>query len=77
MRRLADATRASEVDALVHLLGRLPQLADAMDHEVIPLLGHREQVVPDMNQLLDRAGQLVTWPARLPKVFRRPNHQPS
>jgi hypothetical protein len=61
----------------VHLLGRLPQLADAMDHEVVPLLGHLEQVVPDVNQLLDRARQLGHMAGRLPKVSRRPNHQPS
>jgi ABC-type transporter Mla subunit MlaD len=74
--RLAD-THASDVDALVQLMGRLPQLADAMDHQVIPLLGHLEEVVPDMNQLLDQACQLSHMASRLPKVFRRPNPQPA
>jgi methyl-accepting chemotaxis protein len=74
--RLADTTHTSDVDALAHLLARLPQLADAMDHQVIPLLGHLEEVVPDMNQLLDQASQLSHMASRLPKVFRRPNHQP-
>jgi hypothetical protein len=75
--RLADTTHASDVDALAHLLGRLPQLADAVDHQVIPLLAHLEEVVPDMDQLLDQASQLSHMASRLPKVFRRPNHQPS
>jgi ABC-type transporter Mla subunit MlaD len=76
VRRLAETTQASDVDALVNLVGRLPQLADALDHEVIPLLGHLERVVPDVNQLLDRAAQLSHMASRLPKVFRRPNHLP-
>jgi hypothetical protein len=70
VRRLAETTGANDVDALVNLVGRLPQLADAIDHEVIPLLGHLEQVVPDVNQLLDRAAQLSHMASRLPKVFR-------
>jgi len=56
---------------------RLPQLADAMDHEVIPLLGQLQQVVPSVNQLLDRAAQLSHMASRPPKVFRRPTHQQS
>ena len=56
------------------LLDRLPQLADAMDHEVIPLLGHLDQVGPDVNQLLDSVAQLNHLASRLPKVFR--HHRP-
>ncbi|HYZ35309.1 MAG TPA: hypothetical protein VE673_01095 [Pseudonocardiaceae bacterium] len=41
-----------------------------MDHEVMPLLSHLEQVVPEINQLLDRAAQLSHMASRLPKVFR-------
>jgi hypothetical protein len=74
VRRLAETTQPGEVDALVTLLGRLPQLADAVDHGVIPLLGHLGQVGPDMNQLLDHVSQLSHMASRLPKVFRRRNH---
>lgn len=76
VRRLAETTGVNDVDALVNLVGRLPQLADAIDHEVLPLLGHLEQVVPDVNQLLDRAAQLSHMASRLPRVFRRPDHVP-
>ncbi|MGH3924992.1 MAG: hypothetical protein ACRDTT_19380, partial [Pseudonocardiaceae bacterium] len=71
VRRLAETTQPHEVDALVSLLDRLPQLADAMDHGVIPLLGHLDQVGPDVNQLLDRVSQLNHMASRLPKVLRR------
>ncbi|MGH3811816.1 MAG: hypothetical protein ACRDUV_05090 [Pseudonocardiaceae bacterium] len=70
-RRLGVTTLPHEVDALESLLDRLPQLADAMDHGVIPLLGHLDQVGPDVNQLLDRVSQLNHMASRLPKVFRR------
>ena len=74
VRRLAEATQPGGVDALVTLLDRLPQLADAMDHEVIPLLAHLDQVGPDVNQLLDRVSLLNHMTSRLPTVFRRRNH---
>ncbi len=75
VRRLAETTQPGEVDALVTLLDRLPRLADAMDHEVIPLLARLDQLGPDINQLLDRVSQLNHMASRLPKVFRRRNHQ--
>ncbi|MGH4014003.1 MAG: hypothetical protein ACRDSL_08770 [Pseudonocardiaceae bacterium] len=71
VRQLAETTEPGEIDALVALLDRLPQLADAMEHEVIPLLGHLDQVGPDVNQLLDSVAQLNRMASRLPKVFRR------
>ena len=76
VRHLANPTHPSDVDAFVQLLERLPQLADAMDHQVIPLLSHLKDVVPDMNQLLDQAYQFRHMASRLPRVFPRPNHQP-
>jgi ABC-type transporter Mla subunit MlaD len=74
VRRLAEAAQQDGIDALVTLLDRLPQLADAMDHEVIPLLAHLDQVGPDVNQLLDRVFLLNHMTSRLPTVFRRRNH---
>lgn len=74
VRRLAETTQPGDVDALVTLLARLPQLADAMDHEVLPLLGHLGQLGPDINQLLDSVSQLSHMASRLPNVFRRRNH---
>jgi len=77
VRRLAETTQASDIDALVDLAGRLPQLADAMHQQVLPQLVHLQQVAPDVHQLLDLASQLSHMATRLPKVFRRPHHQPS
>jgi hypothetical protein len=72
--RRAEATQLGEIDALATLFDRLPQPTDAMDHEVIPLLRHVDQLGPDLNQLLDSLSQLSHMTSRLPRVFRRRNH---
>jgi hypothetical protein len=66
-RCLTGTTQASSLDALVNLVGRLPQLADATSHEVIALLGGLSRWRQAMRR--DMA-------TRLPEVVRRP-HQPS
>ncbi|MGH3796268.1 MAG: hypothetical protein ACRDSP_15400 [Pseudonocardiaceae bacterium] len=71
VRRMADTTDPQEVDALVTLIDRLPRLANAMDGDVIPLLGRIEQIGPDLNQLLDNVCDLNRMMNRMPKVFRR------
>jgi hypothetical protein len=74
LRRLAETTQPEALDALVALLDRLPQLAEAMNHELIPLLGHLDRVGPDVNQLLDSVAQLNHMTSRFPAVFRRHHH---
>jgi hypothetical protein len=49
-------------------------ISPLMDHDVIPLLRHVDQLGPDLNQLLDSVSQLSHMAGRLPKVFRRRNH---
>lgn len=71
VRRMADTTAPHEIDALVTLIDRLPTLANAMDGEVIPLLGRIEQIGPDLNQLLDNVGDLNRMMNRVPRMFRR------
>lgn len=71
VRRMADTTDPQEVDALVTLIDRLPRLANAMDGDVIPLLGRIEQIGPDLNQLLDNVCDLNRMMNRMPRVFRR------
>jgi len=71
VRRLAETTKPHEVEALVTLIDRLPDLANAMDHDVLPLLSRLNQLGPDIHQLLDGVSQInrmVNW---LPKVLRR------
>ncbi|MGH3906303.1 MAG: hypothetical protein ACRDTE_19300 [Pseudonocardiaceae bacterium] len=75
LRRLAETTQAGGVEAVVTLLDRLPLLADAMEREVIPLLGHLDQVGPDVNQLLDSVSRLNHLASRLPQIFRRRHHR--
>jgi hypothetical protein len=73
-RRLAGTTVPDEVEALVRLLDRLPDLAEAMDHDVLPLLGRLGQLSPDIDELLDGVGQLNHLIHRLPKLWRRHHH---
>ncbi|MGH3927788.1 MAG: hypothetical protein ACRDTT_33810 [Pseudonocardiaceae bacterium] len=77
VRRMADTTDPQEIDALVTLIDRLPRLANAMDGEVIPLLGRIEQIGPDLNQLLDNVSDLNRMVNRVPKVFRRRRDTPA
>lgn len=70
-RRMADTTAPHDVDALVTLIDRLPRLAHAMDGDVVPLLSRIEKIGPDLDQLLDRAGDLNQMMNRMPTMFRR------
>lgn len=72
VRRLAETTQPAEVEALVTLLDRQPQLADAIDHKVIPLLDHLSQRSPDIDRLLDTVSHLSHMISRLPKLSRQP-----
>jgi hypothetical protein len=74
LRRLAESTQPAALDALATLLDRLPQLADAVDDGLLPLLGHLNRVSPDIDQLLDSVARLNHVTSRLPAVFRR--HHP-
>lgn len=77
VRRMADTTDPQEIDALVTLIDRLPTLANAMDGDVIPLLGRIEQIGPDLNELLDNVSDLNRMVSRMPKVFRRRRDTPA
>jgi methyl-accepting chemotaxis protein len=71
VRRLAETTEPHEIEALVTLIDRLPDLADAMEHDVLPLLSRLDQLGPDIHQLLDSVSQINRTVNRLPKVLRQ------
>lgn len=71
VRRLAETIEPHEVEALVTLIDRLPDLANAMDRDVLPLLSQLDQRGPDMHQLLDGVSRINRMVNRLPKVLRR------
>lgn len=53
VRRLAASSGPSEVDALMTLLDRLPQLVASLDEEILPVLETLGTVGPDIHDLLD------------------------
>lgn len=71
VRRLTETTEPHEVEALVTLIDRLPDLANAMDHDVLPLLSRLDQLSPDIHQLLDSVSHINRMVNRLPKALRR------
>jgi hypothetical protein len=70
-RTVAETTQPGGADALAALLDRLPALAYAMDHEVMPLVCHLDQLGLEVDRLLDRFARLSHMTRRLPRVFRR------
>lgn len=73
-RRLAGTTDPDNVEALVRLFDRLPDLAEAIDHDVLPLLGRLDQLSLGIDELLDGVGQLNHLIHRLPTLWRRHHH---
>ncbi|HEX6755956.1 MAG TPA: hypothetical protein VF109_08405 [Mycobacteriales bacterium] len=66
--RLAETTDPREVDAMVGLVDRLPPLLDAVDTDVLPLLGRLNEMAPDLHALLDAVNDLRRTIAGLPGV---------
>ena len=56
--RLAETVDPREVSALVGLVDRLPPLLDAVDRDVLPLLGHLNEMAPDLHALLEAVDDL-------------------
>ena len=66
VRRLPHTSEPGDVDALVRLLERLSDLAQALDHNVLPLLGQLDQLSLDLSKLIDDVGLLHYMIHRLP-----------
>lgn len=53
LRRLADTTSESEIDAAVAMVDHLPRLVAHVDDDVLPLLATLQRVGPDIHELLE------------------------
>ena len=66
--RLAELVSPRQVTALVGLSDRLPPLLDAVDRDVLPLLGHLNEMAPDLHALLESVDDLRRAVAGLPGI---------
>jgi hypothetical protein len=66
--RLAETTSPREVTALLGLVDRLPPLLDAVDRDVLPLLGKLNVMAPDLHALLESVEDLRRTVAGLPGI---------
>lgn len=74
LEELARTTSPREVDALVGLLDQLPELADKLQTDVLPMLQGLRTVAPDVHDLLDVSRELNGILGHLPgmgKIKRR------
>ncbi|MCL8026660.1 hypothetical protein [Nocardioides bruguierae] len=69
-RELADTTSPDEVAALVKLVDQLPEVADKMESEVLPVLSTLGTVAPDVHDLLGVARELNEVLEKVPGVSR-------
>lgn len=70
LERLAETTDAREVDALVAMVDRLPELGRALEEQVIPVMSSLRTVSPDIHDLLDTSRELNEMLAKLPGMGR-------
>ena len=68
--KLADTTHPDEVEALVELVDHLPQLADRLETDVMPLLASLSSVAPDLHDLLAVSRELNDMLAKVPGLGR-------
>jgi uncharacterized protein YoxC len=73
MRRLADSFDPSEVDALITLIDRLPQLVTHLDEDILPVLETLGTVGTDVHDLVDTVQDMRQIVKGFPgsRLFRR------
>ena len=73
VRRLAETMDAHEIEAMVTLVDRLPQLVTHLDEDVLPVLQTMGDVGTDVHDLLDTVQDLRQVVKGFPgsKLFRR------
>ena len=70
LERLAETTHPREVDALVGLIDHLPQLADQVERDLLPVMRTLGTVAPDLHDLLDVSRELNGMLGKLPGMGR-------
>ncbi len=58
LQTFAERLDATEVDALIQLVDRLPRLLKHLDEDIFPILTTLDRVAPDLHQLLEIAQDL-------------------
>ena len=73
MRRLAATLDPDEVEAMVTLIDRLPQLVAHLDEDILPVLESLGNVGPDVHDLVDTVQDLRQIVKGFPgsRLFRR------
>lgn len=68
--RLANTTSPDEVDAIVRLIDSLPDMADKMQQDILPILDTLGTVAPDLRDLLDVSKEFNEMLAAVPGLGR-------
>lgn len=68
--RLADTTSPDEVDAIVKLIDALPEMADKVQQDILPILDTLGTVAPDLRDLLDVSKEFNEMLAAVPGLGR-------
>lgn len=68
LRTVVDSFSAQEIAAVVRALDRLPQLVDALETGVLPMLSTLDRVGPDVHDILESVSELAHALQGLPGV---------
>ena len=70
LNRLAESTSPAEVDAAIQLIDTLPELVQAMENDVLPIMKTMGTVAPDLRNLLGTSKELNEILGSLPGLGR-------
>lgn len=65
-RKVVDHLDETEVDALIRMTDRLPQLVTHLEDDVMPMLGKLDQIGPDVHEILEAVHDMTRAISGLP-----------
>ncbi|MGI8879674.1 MAG: hypothetical protein ACR2KJ_04020 [Jatrophihabitans sp.] len=68
--KLTDTTSPAEVEAVVQLVNRLPEIVQKVDADILPILDTLGTVAPDLRDLLDASKELNEMYGAVPGLGR-------